>query len=298
MNFYELFARKLAEYIKFMSINLSDDVFERLSEMAKNEQKEGAKEIYASMLKNLEAAKKLQRPICQDTGIIQLFVKVGTKFKHLVGLKDALTEAVKTASEITPLRPNAVLPFTDKNTGNNIAPGSPTIYWELVPGDKLEIEVYCQGGGCSLPGFSRVLFPSEGIEAVEKYILEMAIDRGINACPPLYVGVGLGSSADNAAMLSKKALLRRVGSENPDENARKLEKSLFEKLSNIGIGPNGLGGTESIIGVNVEAECHHPANLAMAVAFSCWVSRHGSIIFDNDCKSTSETHSGWEDIDG
>lgn len=295
MDFYDIFTNKLADFIKYMSINLSDDIYERICEMSENEKKESAKAIYASMLDNLSAAKKLSRPICQDTGIIQVFVKVGCGFKYLEKLRESIVEAVRIASEITPLRPNAVLPFIDKNTGDNIAPGSPTIYWELVQGDDLLIEIYCQGGGCSLPGFSKVLFPSEGISGVEKYIVEMAIERGINACPPLYVGVGIGSSADNAANLSKRALLRPVKSQNPDPLAHQLEVDLFNKLTDIQIGPNGLCGTESILGVNVEAECHHPANLAMAVAFSCWVSRHGSIAFDSTGKAVSETHSGWED---
>ncbi len=285
----------LADFIGYMSMNLSDDVEKRIVEMAENEKEQGAKEIYASMLKNMEAAKTLGRPICQDTGIIQLFVKIGTGFKHLDKLNEALVEAVRKASAETPLRPNAVLPFIDKNTGNNIGPGSPCIYYELVSdSDELEIEVYCAGGGCSLPGFSAVLFPSEGIEGVVRRIVDMVIDRGVNACPPLIVGVGIGTCADSAALLSKKALIRPVGTVNPEENAAKLEKELFDKLSHIGFGPNGLGGSESVLGVNVETSCHHPATLAMGVSFGCWASRHGGIIFDNELNAKSVSHKNWE----
>lgn len=297
MKFYEQFTETLSKFISYMSVNLSDDVLLRLREMAEKEQNEGAKRIYASMFENLEEAKSSGRPICQDTGIIQFYVGVGGEFKFKDYLKESIIEAVTDASIKTPLRPNAVMPFTDKNTGNNIGPGSPLIVWDIVPGsDKLFVNAYASGGGCSLPGFAEVLFPSQGLETVEEKIVERVIKRAVNACPPLIVGIGLGSCADSAAILSKKALLRAITSSNPDKNAAEFEDRIYNRLKAIGFGANGLGGTESLMGVNVEAECHHPATLAMSVSFGCWTSRHGEIIFDNKGRAYSTSHPAFNEV--
>ncbi|MBQ8164853.1 MAG: L(+)-tartrate dehydratase subunit alpha [Clostridia bacterium] len=283
----------VASYLSVMSKHLPDDVFDRLSEMRKNEKNDGAKAVYDCMFKNLDMAVTLDRPICQDTGLIQFFIKAGSGFPYLANLKNILTEAVRIATEVTPLRPNAVDTFREKNSGNNIAVGSPWIEWDIVSGsDDAEIEIYMAGGGCSLPGKALVLMPSAGYEGVAKAVLETVCDRGINACPPLIVGVGIGTCADSAGLLSKKALLRGVGTENPDKDAQKLEKMLFEGLNNIGIGPNGITGTESVLDVHVEFAAHHPATLAVGISVGCWATRYGRIHFNSDLSYEIKTHGG------
>jgi len=295
MDYYDNLTEELASYLSHMAINLPDDVYARLKEMQNNETNESSKEVYKSMFKNLDLAKALGRPMCQDTGIIELFVKVGSNFKHIEKLQSSLIKAVQLASERTPFRPNAVLPFVEKNTGNNIGPGSPIINWEFVEGsNELEICPYFAGGGSSLPGFAVVLFPSEGLEVAKKRIVDMLIDRGVNACPPLMVGIGLGTCADSVGLLSKKALLRKVGSRNPDKNVAAFEDEMFKKLNDVHIGPNGFGGNESVISVSCEAECHHPATFAVGVSFGCWVTRRGQFKVSNDGVISSCTHSSWK----
>lgn len=283
----------IASYLSFMSKRLPDDVQNRLIEMRDNETDPNASAVYDCMFKNIELAVSLDRPLCQDTGLIQFFIKAGSRFPYLAKLKEILTEAVRIATAETPLRPNAVDTFREKNSGNNIANGSPWIEWEIVSdSDDVEIEIYMAGGGCSLPGKALVLMPSAGYEGIAKAVLETVCDRGINACPPLIVGVGIGTCADSAGALSKKALLRGIGSQNPDKDAQKLEKLLFDGLNNIGIGPNGITGKESVLDVHVEFAAHHPATLAVGISVGCWATRYGKIHFNSDLNYEIKTHGG------
>lgn len=279
----QIIAGRTAEFLNIMSKRLPDDVYEALCGMRERESRQIAQSVYDCMFENIDEAVRLDRPVCQDTGIIQFFVKAGAKFPYLSEVKSALEEAVERATEQTPLRPNAVEPFTEKNTGNNIAPGSPWVEWDIVPdSDTLTVEIYMAGGGCSLPGKAVVLMPSAGYEGIAEVVLDAVCDRGINACPPLIVGIGIGTCADAAGVLSKKALLRKVGSVNPLPQAAEMEKLLKTAINNIGIGPNALTGNESVIDVHVEYAAHHPATLAVGISFGCWASRHGVIEFDKD----------------
>ncbi len=276
-------AKRVADFLNIMSKRLPDDVFDCLCDMRERESSEIARSVYDCMFENIYEAIRLDRPICQDTGLIQFFVKVGANFPYLSEISGALRDATEIATLETPLRPNAVEPFIEKNTGNNIAIGSPWIEWEIVPeNDELCLEVYMAGGGCSLPGKSLVLMPSAGYEGIAEVVLDAVCERGINACPPLLVGIGIGTCADSAGILSKKALLRKIGSRNPLPQAAHLEDLLKDAINNIGIGPNALTGNETVIDVHVEYAAHHPATLAVGVSFGCWATRRGCIVFDKD----------------
>jgi L(+)-tartrate dehydratase alpha subunit len=267
------------------------DVVKAISSAAACESDSLALSVLADLQNNISAAKTCDLPICQDTGLIQFFVKVGAGFPYLSEIGVALEHAVRIATKKTPLRPNAVLPFDEKNTGDNIAPGSPWIEWEIVPdSDSLTLEIYMAGGGCSLPGKAVVLMPSAGYEGVCDVVLEAVCDRGINACPPLVIGVGIGTCADSAGVLSKKALLRKIGSENPHPKAAELEKIIKDAVNSIGIGPNALKGKESVLDVNVEYAAHHPATLAVGVSFGCWATRRGVIVFDKELNHSILSH--------
>ncbi len=274
---------RVADFLNVLSKRLPDDVYEKLCIMKDRESSPVAQSIYDCMFENIAEAIRLDRPICQDTGLVQFFVKVGALFPYISEIKSALISATELATKETPLRPNAVLPFIEKNTGNNIAVGSPWIEWEIIPeSDELVLEVYMAGGGCSLPGKALVLMPSAGYEGIAEVVLDAVCERGINACPPLIVGVGIGTCADSAGILSKKALLRKVGSVNPQPQAAEMERLLCDAINNIGIGPNALTGRESVIDVHVEFAAHHPATLAVGVSFGCWATRRGVISFDGD----------------
>lgn len=286
----EKISENVAGFLDFMSKRLPDDIYGRLCEMRESETSASAMSVYDCMFENLSEALRLDRPVCQDTGLIQFFVKAGAEFPYLSDIEEALRNSTEKATARAPLRPNAVEAFSEKNTGNNIAAGSPWIEWELVPySNKLTVEIYMAGGGCSLPGKALVLMPSAGYEGIAEIVLDTVCDRGINACPPLLVGVGIGTCADSAGALSKKALLRPVGSRNPLPDAARMEIVLKEALNDIGIGPNALKGRESVLDVHVEFAAHHPATLAVGVSLGCWATRRGVISFDEklDFKITS-----------
>lgn len=289
----EIMTRLMAGFISHNAKILPDDVLAKLSELRQKEDSQPARLIYDTMFENLRLAKELDRPCCQDTGAIQFWVRCGTNFSLIGQLSDILREAVLRATKTAPLRHNCVETFAEYNTGTNTGNGIPTILWDIVPGfDRCEIFTYMAGGGCTLPGRATVLMPGEGYEGVVRFVLDTMTSYGINACPPLLVGVGVGTSAETAALLSKKALMRDIGSHNPNENAKKLERLLEDGINRLGIGPQGLGGRYSVMGVNVENSARHPSVIGVGVNVGCWSHRRGHIIFDSKLNYTVTSHSG------
>jgi L(+)-tartrate dehydratase alpha subunit len=209
-------------------------------------------------------------------------------------LEELLRDAVIKATEETPLRPNAVESFDEYNTGDNTGTGAPSICWDIVPDwDGCAISVYLAGGGCSLPGHAAVLMPGEGYEGAVRFILDRIAEYGPNACPPLLVGVGIANAVDTAAQLSKKALFRSVGSHNSNKKAAEMEQQLEDGINAMGIGPQGLGGNASVLGVNIENAARHTATLGVGVSFGCWTHRRGKIVFDRNLNYTTDTHTGF-----
>ena len=261
----------MAQFVGFTGIKLPDDVIAKLKELSEKETDPMPKVIYETMFRNQELAVKLNRPSCQDTGVLQFWVKCGTQFPFIDDLEVLLKEAVVQATFDTPLRHNSVQTFDEYNTGKNVGKGTPTVWWDIVPhSDKCEIYTYMAGGGCTLPGNATVLMPGEGYEGVTKFVLDRMTTYGLNACPPLLVGVGVGTSVETAALNSKKALMRPIGSHNDNANAAKMEKLLEDGINAIGLGPQGM--------VNV----------------GCWSHRRGHIVFDKDLNFTIDTHTGFE----
>ena len=283
----------LSAFICHASGHLPDDVKAKLSELAGIEDEGFAPAIYNVMKKNMELADELGRPSCQDTGIPQFFVRAGTKWPYLDEIEPALIEAVKKATDRAPLRHNAVEVFDEYNTGNNIGHRVPWIDWELVSGsDRLEVYFYMAGGGCSLPGMAKVLMPLEGYDGIARLVFDQMTSYGVNACPPCLVGIGIAGSAEVAAKLSKKALLRPVGSHNPNPKAAKMEDDICEGLNKIGLGPGGFGGKMSVMGVNIEQAARHPATLAMGLSTACWAHRRAGIRIGPDFTYDFFTHKG------
>ena len=283
----------VASFMGYAAGHLPDDVWARLKEMKDIETEGFAAQIYDAMFENMELADKLGSPSCQDTGLPQFFVRVGTSWPYMEEIETALKAAVVKATAETPLRPNAVEVFEERNTGNNIATRCPWIDWELVPGsDKLEIYFYMAGGGCSLPGMSTVLMPLEGMEGVLRLVFDRMTSYGVNACPPCLVGIGIAGSSEVAAKLSKKALLRPVGSHNSDPEAAELETKIEKELNSIGLGPGGFGGKLSVMGVNIEHAARHPATLAMGLSTACWAHRRAKIVISPDFSYEMPTHKG------
>ena len=276
----------------YIGKHLPDDVKAKISELAEAETNPLAKSIYETMNLNQRLASELNRPSCQDTGVIQFWVKCGTKFPLIDDLEVLLKEAVVRATVDAPLRHNSVETFDEYNTGKNVGKGTPTVFWDIVPNsDQCEIYVYMAGGGCTLPGKAMVLMPGAGYEGVAKFVLDVMTSYGLNACPPLLVGVGVATSVETAALLSKKALMRPIGSHNENERAAKMEALLEKGINDIGLGPQGMGGKASVMGVNIENTARHPSAIGVAVNVGCWSHRRGHIIFDKDLNYTITTHS-------
>ena len=284
----------MAAFVGFTGKKLPDDVIAKLEELRAQETDALPKVIYDTMFRNQELALKLDRPSCQDTGVIQFWIKCGTGFPLMGNLEALLKEAVVQATFATPLRHNSVETFDEYNTGKNVGKGTPTVWWDIVPDwDGCEIYPYMAGGGCTLPGHAMVLMPGEGYEGVTRFVLDRMTSYGLNACPPLLVGVGVATSVETAALLSKKALMRPIGSHNENERAAKMEKLLEDGINAIGIGPQGMGGKFSVLGVNIENTARHPSAIGVAVNVGCWSHRRGHIVFDKDLNYTVTTHTGF-----
>jgi len=283
LDFKENFINILERFIALAAVRLSDDVIARLEEMRKNEDSDLQKAIYDSYFTNFKMACDLKKPCCQDTGLLQFYIKAGTRFPYLDITAEVISESVRRATQSVPLRPNAVNYFDDQNTGDNTGERVPWIDWELAPGsDELQITLYFSGAGCSLPGQAKVFKPSDGIDAVIPFVRGIVTGAGINACPPLLAGIGLGHNIDNAASLAKKACLRLLGTSNPHPKGAALEKTILNDLNNLGIGAQGLRGKQIAMGVHIESSARHTATRACAVNLSCYVLRRGIINLKSD----------------
>ena len=282
----------VADFVSYTGKVLPDDVKKKLKELGEREDGALAKVIYETMTKNQELALALNRPSCQDTGVIQFWLKCGTKFPLIDELEALLKEAVVQSTFSAPLRHNSVETFDEYNTKRNVGKGTPTVFWDIVPNsDKCEIYSYMAGGGCTLPGKAMVLMPGAGYEGITDFVLDQMTSYGLNACPPLLVGVGVATSVETAALLSKKALMRPIGSHNDNANAAKMEKLLEDGINRIGLGPQGMGGRASVLGVNIENTARHPSTIGVAVNVGCWSHRRGHLIVDGNLDWTCDTHS-------
>lgn len=239
----EQMTRYMANFVSYVGKKLPDDVEKKLGELAEQEDSPLSKVIYSTMKRNQSLAMELNRPCCQDTGVLQFWVKCGTGFPLIGELEALLKEAVVIATKEAPLRHNSVETFDEYNTGKNVGKGTSTVFWDIVPdSDKCEIYTYMAGGGCTLPGKAMVLMPGAGYEGVTRFVLDVMTSYGLNACPPLLVGVGVATSVETAALLSKKALMRPLGSHNENERAASMEKLLEDGINQIGLGPQGMMG--------------------------------------------------------
>ena len=283
----------VASFVDHISKKLPDDVVAKLEELGSKETAPLPKVLYETMTKNQKLAVQLDRPSCQDTGVLQFWLKCGTNFPYINELEVLLKEAVVQATFAAPLRHNSVETFDEYNTKKNVGKGTPTVWWDIVPNsDKCEIYAYMAGGGCTLPGKAMVLMPGAGYEGITDFVLDQMTSYGLNACPPLLVGVGVGTSIETAALNSKKALMRPIGSHNDNANAAKMEQLLEDGINKIGLGPQGMGGKYSVMGVHIENTARHPSTIGVAVNVGCWSHRRGHIIFDKDLNYTITTHSG------
>jgi len=276
--------------LKQAVIYLPEDVKQALKKAYVEETSDTGKTQLKAILDNIELAEKFQAPVCQDTGTIIFFIKAGAKAKNLEKIEEALINAVRKATKEVPLRPNAVDPFNQKNSGDNTGRFIPYINWEIVPGDSLELTVMTKGGGSENVCLTGMLVPGEGIKGLKKFVIDAVIKAGAQPCPPTILGVAMGGGADISMKLAKKALLRSLNESNPDPEIAKLEKEIFEAANMTGIGPMGLGGKTTVLGVHIDYAYRHPASFPAAVAFNCWAARRASARINADGTVEYLTH--------
>jgi len=276
--------------LKLAVIKLPSDVKEALQRAYQEETSEAGRVNLKAILTNIELAEKMNRPLCQDTGTIIFYVKAGAEARGLEKVEAALHNATKRATAEVPLRPNAVDPFTGKNSGDNTGRLIPFINWEITDGDSIEITVFPKGGGsenvCSLG----MITPGEGVNGLKRFVIDAVMKAGAKPCPPNILGVGMGGGADIAIKIAKKALLRPLNQPNPNPELAQLEKELYEAANSTGIGPMGLGGRFTVLGVNVEYAHRHPASYPVAVAFQCWAARRATARISSDGAVEYLTH--------
>ena len=278
------------EILKQAVIYLPNDVKKALKKAYEEETSETGKTQLKAILDNIELAEKFQAPVCQDTGTIIFYAKAGAKVKNLDKVEEALVNATRRATKEIPLRPNAVDPFTQKNSGDNTGRFIPYINWEIVPGDNLELTAMTKGGGSENVCVTGMLVPGEGVKGLKKFVVDTVIRAGAQPCPPTILGVAVGGGADIAMKLAKKTLLRPLDEPNPNPELDKLEKELLEAVNMTGIGPMGLGGKTTVLGVRVDYAFRHPASFPAAVAFNCWAARRASARIHSDGKVEYLTH--------
>jgi fumarate hydratase subunit alpha len=248
---------------------LPEDVWRAVEEAYQKEKAETPREILGQILQNARLAGQKELALCQDTGIADVFIKLGQQ--AIVGgisLKDAVNKGVAEGYTKGYLRKSIVSePLGERKNTEDNTPAN--IYIESVPGDNIEITVLPKGGGTENASALIMLSPSQGWQGVKDFIIDTVKKKGVNACPPLVVGVGIGGSFSTVALLAKKALLRPVGSSSGDVFYRSREEELLKEINATGIGPMGLGGAATALGVNIEFAPCHIASLPVAVSMQC-----------------------------
>jgi len=264
--------------LRIAATTLPNDVLDALKKAEREETSEIARTQLRTILENVESAERLSLPMCQDTGLPMFFV-TGRCLPHL---EEGIRRGVSRATSEIPLRPNAVHPLTRHNPGDNLGKGMPYLHYHQTDDDFTEITVMPKGAGSENMTALAMLNPSQGIKGVKAFVVDSVVQAGANPCPPTIVGVGIGGSADEALLLSKQAVLRRLDDENHDPTLAALETDLKEALNLLGIGPMGLGGSTTVLAVKVEIAYAHTASLPVGVTLQCWAARRASARIAHD----------------
>lgn len=276
MGVREISALEITETVKRLCIEantvLGDDAIDALKAGQEKEESPVGKDIFRQLLENARIAKEESIPLCQDTGLAVVFVEMGQEVHVVDGdLNEAINEGVRQGYKDGYFRASSLDPLSRRNFGDNTPA---IIHVEITPGDRIKLSIAPKGFGSE--NMSRVILfpPSAGIEGVKQYIIQRVDEAGPNPCPPMVVGVGIGGTFEKAALIAKKSLLRPVGQRHPDPEVARLEEELIEEINKLGIGPQGLGGTVTVLDVHVETYPTHIGSLPLAVNVQCHCARH------------------------
>lgn len=275
----QLEARAITQAVKEAAIaanyDLGEDLLAALAKGEKEEESPAGREIFRQLLENAQIAARERFPLCQDCGLTVIFAEVGQEVQIVGGnFQEAIQEGVRQGYGEGYLRKSLCHPLTRQNTGDNTPA---VIHTEVVPGDRLKLTVVPKGGGSENMSRLFMLKPAQGWAGIKEAVVTTVKEAGPNPCPPIIVGVGIGGTFERAALLAKKSLLRQLGSPNPDPQLAALEKDLLEAVNNLGIGPQGLGGRITALGVHLLMQPCHIASLPVAVNIQCHASRHKEV---------------------
>ncbi|MBI5968839.1 MAG: fumarate hydratase [Deltaproteobacteria bacterium] len=274
------FSYKLVEdtakelYIRALKI-LPPDVREALKKAYERESSPTGREIFKTILRNVEVADQQNVLICQDTGLPIYLAKIGSKFPvDGARVAVALKEGAKRATLEHPFRGSSTHPVTRVNPQTSVGEGLPIIYWDFVPeNDFLDILMIPKGSGSENMSAMKMFIPADGVAALKKFVIDTVLQSGSNPCPPGVIGVGIGGTADLVSKLAKEAIARPVGSPNHDPLFARMEDELYEAINSLGLGPMGLGGSVSTLAVHIEWAYTHITQNPVAVNTQCWPAR-------------------------
>jgi fumarate hydratase subunit alpha len=276
----EVNVKMITEKVKALCMeantDLGEDVLQAFDRALGKEESPLGVEILKELKENARIAREERVPICQDTGFAVVFLELGQDV-HLVGgdLREAILEGVRQGYREGYLRKSICHPFTRANTGDNTPA---IIHTEIVPGEKIKITVAPKGGGSENMSRVVMLTPSDGVEGIKRFVVQRVKESGSNPCPPTIVGVGIGGTFEQAALLAKKSLLRPLGSRNSDPELDKLESEILNEINRLGIGPQGLGGRTTSLAVQILMMPCHIASFPLAVNIQCHAQRHKEAI--------------------
>jgi len=276
---YEEIVKNVRDIIVYSASNLPEDELNAMKEAYENEKSPVSKEVLKQLLENADIASSEARPLCQDTGLAVFFVKVGADVKVVGGLlRDAINEGTEKGYTEGYLRASTCEPFSRANLKDTVGYNLPAIiHFDIVEGDKIEIEYAAKGGGSENVSRARVFPPAAGKDGVVEFVKECISDAGPNPCPPITVGVGIGGTFEKAAISSKHALFRDLGTTNEDPEMADLEERMMIEINNLGIGSMGMGGSQTALAVHIESNPCHIASLPVSVNVQCHSSRHTHI---------------------
>lgn len=269
----ELITQQIKEMCMEVNIHLSEDVKSAILKAREKEESSLGQQILGQLEENMDIADKTKIPICQDTGMTVVFLKVGQDV-HFEGtyIEDAINQGIREGYQEGYLRKSVVKDPVDRVNTKDNTPG--VIHYEIVPGDQVEITVAPKGFGSENMSRLYMLKPADGLDGIRNAILETVKLAGPNACPPIVVGVGIGGTFEKCAILAKKALTRDLNSSSEIPYVKALEEEMLDKINALGIGPAGLGGRVTALGINIETYPTHIAGMPVAVNICCHVNRH------------------------
>jgi fumarate hydratase subunit alpha len=285
----ELIEEVTVRLLKTAATTLPTDVLEALELARRNETEPVARVQLDTILKNVELGEMHMLPMCQDTGV-PLFYVTGHCDESII---PAIRKGVARATRTIPLRPNVVDPLTRMNGGDNLGDMMPPVHFEPAEHEFLDITLMMKGAGSENMSALRMLNPTQGVKGIKEFILDTVVSAGGRPCPPVIVGVGIGGTADLACHLAKKALLRPVDRHSDDDELRRIEIEMTEALNQTGIGPMGLGGKSTVLGVKIESASCHTASLPVAISLQCWAARRASVRIFPDGRTVFSTEGFW-----